>query len=135
MAGNNAVQLIKEHGSVLEVHLKEGGRIDAVFSSGVQVTLGSGFQYGYMGTGPDLFGGWLTAAGFEVTEGAIAQMERGMVLKNPNPGSQREVKCPHCNRFEWCTVPGGEVVHCHSCGEKYVSPRSDCQQRDRTRLR
>lgn len=83
MAGQNAMELIEQFGPVSKVCLKGNGEIEAVFSSGQTAILGSIFKYGYRGTGPDMFGGWLTTAGFYVTEEHIANMKPGEVLHHP----------------------------------------------------
>jgi predicted RNA-binding Zn-ribbon protein involved in translation (DUF1610 family) len=81
MAERNARDLIAESGDVEEVRLKTDGGIEVLFASGRTVTLGSGYRFGYRGTGPTCFAVWLRASGFRVTDEQVAAMKAPMKLR------------------------------------------------------
>jgi len=64
-----------QFGEPVEVRGKKNGDIDVCFASGVTATLGSGYKYGYQGTGPLLFWHFLDAAGFKVSWRRVEQLK------------------------------------------------------------
>lgn len=80
-AEQNARELISQYGEVVQVNLKESKEIEVVFQGGQTATLGSLFKFGYQGTGPTCFAVWLRAAGFDVTNEAVAAMTAPKTLR------------------------------------------------------
>lgn len=81
VVAQNARELITQYGEVVQVNLKEGKEIEAVFQGGQTATLGPICQFGYQGTGPTCFAVWLRAAGFDVTDEAVAAMTAPKTLR------------------------------------------------------
>jgi hypothetical protein len=92
-------------GNPRKIQLKENGDINVIFNNGDTITLGYPYKWGYYGTGPTLFRGFLKDAGFKVSEKQLAQMKAPFVLTRelgePKERGISKTRQESGTRWEW----------------------------------